>query len=77
MKRQEGVTVHISLPWEIEYLASLSEQGREWAPLSSTGDNAQVVGMINSRSYEIQLHPGVEIVDRQVVVLSPPTSSNG
>lgn len=75
IKRQERVVVRFSLPWEIEYLVSLAEQGREWVLLSSIGDDAQVLGMINSQSYEIQLYPGVEIVDRQVVILSPPKSS--
>lgn len=75
IKRQERVMVHFSLPWEIEHLASLAEQGREWVPLSRVGDDAQVVGRINSRSFEVQLHPGVEVIDRQVVVLAPPEAS--
>ncbi|WP_040442340.1 hypothetical protein [Ktedonobacter racemifer] len=73
-KTEEGVMVHSILPWEEEHLSSLAAQESEWVPLSSIGEQGQVLGEINSRTYAIRLHPGVEIVDRQVVVLSPPES---
>ncbi|GHO64201.1 hypothetical protein KSC_030930 [Ktedonobacter sp. SOSP1-52] len=71
-KTQAGVSVQSALPWEAEHLLSLAAQGREWVPLSSIGEQGQVLGEINSQTYEIRLRKGVEVVDRQVVVLSPP-----
>ncbi|GHO70437.1 hypothetical protein KSC_093290 [Ktedonobacter sp. SOSP1-52] len=71
-KMHAGVMVQSILPWEEEHLASLAAQGSAWVPLSSIGAQGQVLGEINSRTYAIRLRPGVEIVDRQVVVLSPP-----
>ncbi|WP_244422576.1 transcriptional regulator [Ktedonobacter racemifer] len=61
----------------MEHLASLAKQGSEWVSLSSIGAQGQVLGEINSRTYAIRLRPGVQIVDRQVVVLSPPESRRG
>lgn len=74
-KTQERVTVHSTLPWEVEHLSSLAGQGSEWS-LSSMGEQEQVLGEINSRTYAIRLRPGMEIVDRQVVVLSPMESTS-
>jgi hypothetical protein len=76
-KTEEGVRVQSTLPWEVEHLASLAAQGSEWVSLSSIGAQEQVLGEINSRTYAIRLREGVEIVDRQVVVLSPPESRRG
>lgn len=76
-KTEEGVRVQSTLPWEVEHLASLAKQGSEWVPLSSIGEQGQVLGEINSRTYAIRLRAGVQIVDRQVVVLSPPEARRG
>jgi hypothetical protein len=74
-KTAEGVEVASMMPWEEEHLAELVAHGREWVSLSSIGEQVRVLGEINSRTYDIRLRPGVGIVDRQVVVLSPPESS--
>ncbi|GHO63901.1 hypothetical protein KSC_027930 [Ktedonobacter sp. SOSP1-52] len=72
--------VHSILPWEEEQLAALAAQGKErgeaiWVPLLSMGKQMRVLGKIHSQSRMIQLGPGVEIVDRQVVVLGPMEST--
>ncbi|EFH82571.1 hypothetical protein [Ktedonobacter racemifer] len=72
-KTAAGVTVFSIMAWEREELAALGAQGREWVPFSSMGTGKQMrfLGKIHSQSREIQLEPGVEIEDRQVVVLGP------
>ncbi|EFH90757.1 hypothetical protein Krac_12391 [Ktedonobacter racemifer DSM 44963] len=70
-KTAAGVKVFSMLPWEREELAALAVQGREWVPFSSTGKQQRVLGQIHSQSREIALEKGVEIYDRQVVVLGP------
>jgi hypothetical protein len=70
-KTAAGVKVFSMIEWEEEELAALAAQGREWVPLVSTGKQQRVLGKIHSGSHTIQLDAGVEIVDRQVVVLGP------
>ncbi|WP_040445802.1 hypothetical protein [Ktedonobacter racemifer] len=72
-KTAAGVRVFSMLPWEKEELAALAVQGREWVPFSSmgTGKQQRLLGKIHSQLHTIALDAGVEIVDRQVVVLGP------
>ena len=76
-KKAAGVTVFSMMPWEKEELAALAAQGREWVPFSSMGKQQHILGKIHSRSCAIALDAGVEIVDRQVVVLGPVVRSKG
>ena len=67
--RQGQVSVQLTLAWEA---ADHLEQGERWIPFCLVGQTISI-GEIHATSHSIRLYPGHEVVDRQLVVFSPPT----
>ncbi|GHO58683.1 transcriptional regulator [Ktedonobacter robiniae] len=76
-KTNESVILFSMIMWEEEELTALARQGCEWVRFSSMGKQQRILGKIHTKSLEIQLEQGIEIQDRQMVVLGPVESSRG
>jgi len=61
------VIPQFTLQWEVAFLL---EKGEQWIPLCLVGQTTPI-GEIHAASHSVRLHPGHEVVDRQIVVLSP------